>query len=98
MKLGMAVFSAMAGQLSIAAAITPAMGLRGMPGDLAFVMWGIGASSISDLGATRFWRAFYRKQRCPRYGFDDTMRPRARFAALRCRPSSTKDVTASAGV
>src|SRR5260370_29638336 len=96
MKLGMAVFSAMAGQLSIAAAITPAMGLRGMPGDLAFVMWGIGASSISDLGATRFWRAFYRKQSCPRYGFDDTMRPRARFVALRCRPWSTKDVPASA--
>src|SRR2546422_1365867 len=53
-KLGTAAFSAIAGQLSVAAAITPASRRRGLPGDLALVMWGIGASSISDLGATRF--------------------------------------------
>jgi hypothetical protein len=51
MKLGTAVFSATAGQLSVAAVTTPTMRLRDLLGDL---MWGIDASSIGDLGATRF--------------------------------------------
>src|SRR6266481_7428208 len=87
MKLGMAVFSAMAGQLSVAAATKTAIRLRGLPGDVAFVMWGIGASSISDLVATRFWRAFYRKQSCPRHGFDHTMRPHACLRSWHCGAS-----------
>src|SRR6267378_4576325 len=87
MKLGMAVFSAMAGQLRGATAITPAMRLRGLPGDLAFVMWGIDASSIGDLGATRFWRAFYRKRSGRRHGFDHTMQPHAGLRSWHCGAS-----------
>src|SRR6266849_4039819 len=95
-KLGMAVFSAMAGQLSVAAAITPAMRLRDLlgdlPRDLACVMWFIGASSVGDCAATRLWPAFYRKQGGRRHGFDDTMRPCAwvPIVALRCKSWSTK--------
>src|SRR5262249_13424082 len=70
MKLGMAVFSAMAGQLSVAAAmITPAMRLRELPGDLACVMGFIGASSVGDYAATRSSQPFYRKQSGQRHGF-----------------------------
>jgi hypothetical protein len=63
---------ARAGQLSVAAAIMPASSFRDLPperlGDMVFVMWGIGVSSVGDCAATRFWQEFYRKARCRRHG------------------------------
>ncbi len=46
-KLGIAAFSASAGQLSVAAAITPAIRLRDLLGDVVFATWGIGAFSVT---------------------------------------------------
>src|SRR5262249_18944390 len=79
MKLGMAVFSATAGQLRVAAPITPAMRLPNLLRDLACLMWFIGVSSVGDCAATHFWRTFYRNQAGWRHGFDDTMRWRGCF-------------------
>jgi adenylylsulfate kinase-like enzyme len=97
MKFGIASLPARAGQLSVAAAIMPASSFRDLPrerlGDLVFVMWGIGVSSVSDRAATRFWRELYRKARCQRHGFDQTRRRTRTVAvmAMRCKPRSTKE-------
>jgi hypothetical protein len=75
----------MAGQLSVAAATTPAMRLRDLLGDL---MWGIDASSIGDLGATRFSGEHSIAKKVARAtDFEDTMRPRACLRSWHCGAS-----------
>src|SRR5262249_44083009 len=92
MKLGMAEFSAIAGQLSVAAAITPASRPRDLLGDFAFVLRFIGVPSLGDYAATRFSQPFYRKQSGRRHGFTPHAAATRMLAivALRCKSWSTK--------
>src|SRR5215470_11871494 len=91
MKFGIAVLPAKAGQLSVAVAIRPAMRLRDLVRDLAFVMRFIGVSSVGGC-ATHFSRAFYRKQSGRRHGAEHAHAARRMLAivALRYKSWSTK--------